>query len=104
MEINHLSTLYPSDPRVYCACSEIVDILLMARHVMDVNRMLIERNVQYEYGSLPGHFHRAFRNGYFTVWQRTGYNHNTCFPRRTLAVRFETIAARDKEIDNISLN
>lgn len=104
MEINHLSPLYPSDPRVYRACSEIVGILLMARHVMDVNRMLIQRNVRYEYGSLSGHFHWSFRNGYFTVWQRTGYNHHTCFPLRTLAVRFETIAARDKEIDNISLN
>lgn len=104
MEINHLSPLYPTDPRVYRACSEIVGILLTARHVMDVNRMLIERNVRYEYGSLSGHFHWSFRNDCFTLWQRTGYNHRTCFPQRTLAVRFDTIAAKDKEIDNISLN
>lgn len=104
MEINHLSPLYPTDPRVYRACLEIVGILLTARHVMDVNRMLIERNVWPEYGSLSGHFHWSFRNDCFTLWQRTGYNHRTCFPQRTLAVRFEAIAARDKEIDNISLN
>lgn len=104
MEINHLSPLYPTDPRVYRACSEIVGILLTARHVMDVNRMLIQRNVRHEYGSLSGHFHWSFRNDCFTLWQRTGYNHRTCFPQRTLAVRFETISARDKEIDNISLN
>lgn len=57
MRINHLSPLYPTDPRVHRAYSEILNIVLLSRHIMDVSRMLIERNVRHEYGSLSGHFH-----------------------------------------------
>lgn len=104
MRINHLSPLYPTDPRVHRAYSEILNVILLSRHIMDVSRMLIERNVRHEYGSLSGHFHWSFGNYCFTLWQRTGYNHHTCFPQRVIAVHFGTIAAMDKEIDNVSLN
>lgn len=104
MRINHLSPLYPTDPRVHRAYSEILNIVLLSRHIMDVSRMLIERNVRHEYGALSGHFHWSFRNDCFTLWQRTGYNHHTCFPQRVIAVHFGTIAAKDKEIDIVSLN
>lgn len=60
MKINHLSPLYPTDPRVHRAYSEILNIVLLSRHIMDVSRMLIERNVGHEYGSLSGHFHWSF--------------------------------------------
>lgn len=104
MRINLLSPLYPTGPGVHRAFTEILNIILLSRHVMDVNRLLMERNVDREYGSLSGHFHWSFRNDCFTLWQRTGYNEHTCFPQRLIAAHFSTIAAVDKEMDNISLN
>lgn len=61
MRINHLSPLYPTDPRVHRAYSEILNIVLLSRHIMDVSRMLIERNVRHEYGSLSGAFPLVFQ-------------------------------------------
>lgn len=104
MWINHLSPLYPTGPCVHRAFAEILNIILMSRHIMDVNRMLIERNISPEYGSLSEHFHWSFRNDCFTLWQRTEYNRHTCFPQRLIALHFAAIAAKDKEMDNISLN
>lgn len=104
MKIEHLSPLHPTDQRVYPAYSEIINILLLSRHIVDMNRMLIQRNIGHGYGSLSGHSHWSFRNDCFTLWQRTGYNRLTCFPQRIIVAHFSSISARDKELDNMSLN
>lgn len=104
MKINHMAPLYPTGPDVDRAFSEIVNIILMSCNIMELNRLLIMRNMNIAYGSLSGHFHWSFRFDCFTVWQRTGYNHPTCFPQRTIMMRYPEIAAADREIDSISLN
>lgn len=104
MKINHMAPLYPTEPNVSRAFSEIVNIILLSRNIMELNRLLILRNVNPAYGSLSGHFHWSFCFDCFTVWQRTGYNHQTCFPQRAIMMRYPEIAVTDREIDSISLN
>lgn len=53
MKINHLSPLYPTDPRVHRAYSEILNIVLLSRHIMDVSRMEYPARVRFAVGTFP---------------------------------------------------
>ena len=46
----------PVDPYSQMAFVEILNILLTARHIVDVNRFLINRNTNPQFGSLSGYF------------------------------------------------
>lgn len=46
----------PIDPYSQLAFVEILNILLTAGHIVDVNRFLISRNVNPQFGSLSGYF------------------------------------------------
>lgn len=56
MEINFKGPVMPVDPYSQMAFVEILNILLTARHIVDVNRFLINRNTNPQFGSLSGYF------------------------------------------------
>ena len=74
MEINFKGPVMPIDPYSQLAFVEILNILLTAGHIVDVNRFLISRNVNPQFGSLSGYFRWSFAGDHFTLWQRTDYN------------------------------
>lgn len=56
MEINFKGPVMPVDPYSQMAFVEILNILLTAGHIVDVNRFLINRNANPLFGSLSGYF------------------------------------------------
>ena len=72
----------PVDPYSQMAFVEILNILLTAGHIVDVNRFLINRNANPLFGSLSGYFRWSFSDNHFTLWQRVEYNSPLCFSRR----------------------
>lgn len=105
MEISFKGPVMPIDPYSQLAFVEILNIILIAKHIMDVNRYLIARNVNPQFGSLSGYFRWSFANDRFTLWQRTDYNSDMCFSHRILGyARFCMLAAKDKENDERVFN
>ena len=70
MEINFKGPVMPVDPYSQMAFVEILNILLTAGHIVDVNRFLINRNANPRFGSLSGYFRWSFSDNHFTLWQR----------------------------------
>lgn len=95
MEINFKGPVMPIDPYSQLAFVEILNIILTARHIVDVNRSLISRNVNPLFGSLSGYFRWSFAGDRFTLWQRTDYNSTLCFNHRILDLPFGILAAKD---------
>ena len=104
MEISFKGPVMPIDPYSQLAFVEILNIILIAKHIMDVNRYLIARNVNPQFGSLSGYFRWSFANDRFTLWQRTDYNSDMCFSHRILDMPFCMLAAKDKENDERVFN
>ncbi len=94
MEINFKGPVMPIDPYSQLAFVEILNILLTAGHIVDVNRFLISRNVNPQFGSLSGYFRWSFAGDHFTLWQRTDYNSTLCFNHRILDLPFGVLAAK----------
>ena len=67
MEINFKGPVMPIDPYSQLAFVEILNILLTAGHIVDVNRFLISRNVNPQFGSLSGYFRWSFAGDHFTL-------------------------------------
>ena len=68
MELNFKGPVMPIDPYSQLAFVEILNIILIAKHIMDVNRYLIARNVNPLFGSLSGYFRWSFADERFTLW------------------------------------
>ena len=70
MEINFKGPVMPIDPYSQLAFVEILNILLTAGHIVDVNRFLISRNVNPQFGSLSGNARTTIQRYVLT----TGYS------------------------------
>ena len=68
MNINFLGPVFPTDPYAQMAFVEILNTLLVANNIMEVNRMLIHRNANPAYGSLSGYFRWSYAGNHFTLW------------------------------------
>ena len=97
MEINFKGPVMPVDPYSQMAFVEILNILLTAGHIVDVNRFLINRNANPLFGSLSGYFRWSFSDNHFTLWQRVEYNSPLCFSRRIFSIHFGMLANRDRK-------
>ena len=104
MEINFKGPVMPIDPYSQLAFVEILNIILTAGHIVDVNRFLIRRNVNPRFGSLSGYFRWSFAEDRFTLWQRTDYNSTMCFSHRILDLPFGVLAAKDNGKETEFLN
>ena len=104
MEINFKGPVMPIDPYSQLAFVEILNIILTAGHIVDVNRFLIRRNVNPRFGSLSGYFRWSFAEERFTLWQRTDYNSTMCFSHRILDLPFGVLAAKDNGKETEFLN
>ena len=80
----------PVDPYSQMAFVEILNILLTAGHIVDVNRFLINRNANPLFGSLSGYFRWSFSDNHFT--------------RRIFSIHFGMLASRDRKRDNTVMN
>ena len=98
----------PVDPYSQMAFVEILNILLTARHIVDVNRFLINRNTNPQFGSLSGYFRWSFSGNHFTLWQRMEYNSPVCFSRKfsVLIATSRQLQSRNRERnkDSLTLN
>ena len=94
MEINFKGPVMPIDPYSQLAFVEI----------LNVNRFLINRNVNPQFGSLSGYFRWSFAGDRFTLWQRTDYNSTLCFNHRILDLPFGILAAKDNGKDSDIFN
>lgn len=94
----------PVDPYSQLAFVEILNIILAARNIVDVNRLLINRNVNPKFGSLSGYFRWSFYGNHFTLWQRVEYNSPLCFNDRILDIHFGTLAAKDNRKNTAAYN
>lgn len=99
MEINFNGPVIPVDAYSQMAFVEILNILLTAGHIVDVNRLLIKRNASPQFGSLSGYFRWSFAGDRFTLWQRMDYNSMLCFNPGILEIHFGALAARDNGKD-----
>lgn len=104
MNINFLGPVLPTDRFAQMAFVEILNIILAANNIVDVNRMLIGRNTNPTFGSLSGHFRWSYSDNHFTLWQRMEYNSPLCFPSRILELHFGMLAAKDRERDSLMPN
>ena len=82
MEINFKGPVMPIDPYSQLAFVEILNILLTAGHIVDVNRFLISRNVNPQFGSAfrcPGSKRQRERqgNGKLKMKRYGNYDKNT---------------------------
>ena len=57
----------PVDPYSQMAFVEILNILLTAGHIVDVNKFLINRNTNPLFGSLSGYFRWSFSDDHLPV-------------------------------------
>ena len=105
MEINFKGPVMPIDPYSQLAFVEILNILLTAGHIVDVNRFLISRNVNPQFGSFSAFFRWSFPGNHFTPWQRPDYNSTLCFNHRILVlpsgVRPAKNSGKDKKTPNL---
>ena len=99
MRINFKGPVMPVDPYSQLAFVEILNIILAARNIVDVNRLLINRNVNPKFGSLSGYFRWSFAGDRFTLWQRMDYNSMLRFNPGILEIHFGALAARDNGKD-----
>lgn len=104
MKINFLGPVLPTDSQVRQAFVEILNIILLSDSIVDVNRMLISRNVNPDFGSLSGHFRWSYAHDHFTLWQRMEYNSQVCFPHRILELHFGLLVSKDRERDRLPFN
>lgn len=104
MKLNFKGPVMPIDPYSQLAFIEILNIVLIARNIVDVNRMLIARNANPQFGSLSGYFRWSYADDRFTLWQRTEYNSHICFNHRILDLPFCMLVAKDDERDNRVFN
>ena len=104
MNINFLGPVLPTDPYVQMAFVEILNTILTANNITEVNRMLIHRNVNPRFGSLSGYFRWSYADNHFTLWQRMEYNSPFCFSQRIFSIHFGMLASRDRERDNAIMN
>jgi len=99
-----LGPVFPTDSFTQMAFVEILNIILTSNNIVDVNRMLIGRNVNPVFGSLSGHFRWSYANDHFTLWQRMEYNSPVCFGQRIFSIHFGMLASRDRKRDNMVMN
>ncbi len=104
MNINFLGPVFPTGSLTQVAFVEILNIILTSRNIVDVNRMLIRRNVNPAFGSLSGHFRWSYADNHFTLWQRVEYNSPVCFGQRIFSIHFGTLASRDRQRDSMTFN
>ena len=106
MEINFKGPVMPVDPYSQMAFVEILNILLTAGHIVDANRVLINRNANPLFGSLSGYFRWSFSDIHFTLWLRVEYFSPLSFSRRIFSIHFGILASRNRERnkDSLTLN
>ena len=104
MNINFLGPVLPTDRFAQMAFVEILNIVLAANNIMEVNRMLIGRNANPAFGFLSGYFRWSYADNHFTLWQRMEYNSPFCFRQRIFSIHFGMLASRDRERDNTIIN
>ena len=103
MNINFLGPVFPTDPYAQMAFVEILNTLLVANNIMEVNRMLIHRNANPAYGSLSGYFRWSYAGNHFTRWQGVVYNTPGCFEQRILRINRGMLASGETERERLTL-
>lgn len=98
MNIRFTAPVLPVDEHAQRAFIEILNIVLLSRHVVELNRLIIRCNTDSCYRSLSGYFRWSFAGCCFTLWQRTAFGSDVCFPQEILSLHFSTLVARDRSL------
>lgn len=101
MKIEVLGPLYPINQFAMKAFAEILNTILIADNVIELNNRLYQRDQQRseDVRSLNGYFKWNFDNRSFLLWQRTSYMSHTCFPQMLLKINYSEIACNVNSIN-----
>lgn len=96
MHIEFTAPVYPVDDCSERAFLEILNLILLSKHIVELNRQLIHRNTAPRYRQLSGYFRWSFAGNSFTLWQRTAFGSEECFRPEILSLHFGALLCRDR--------
>lgn len=76
---------------------EILNIIVLSEHIVELNRRLIAHDREKSGPRLGGYYKWKFSDNTLTIWQRTGYNSSICFTNKLLEVEFRSFVTPDRE-------
>ena len=105
MNIDFTGPVYPVDNYALRAFIEILNIILLSKHVIELNRRLIAQDTSPGYGKLSGYFKWMFTDDYqFILYQRTGYNSKACFKDKIFRIHFVSFVCKDRNMPDVIAN
>lgn len=97
MLIDFENPIQPIDEYSQRAFIEILNIILLADNIIDIDQKLFARNKNDCYRSLSGYYKWSFDNYSFTLWQRLGYKSPLCFKNKILEIKHITLLCEDRK-------
>ncbi|MDR2913618.1 MAG: hypothetical protein LBV74_02095 [Tannerella sp.] len=103
MKIIISNPIHPIDEYASKAFIQILNMLLLADNIVELNAWLIDFNISPQYRSLSGYFSWSFGNQKFTLRQRIRYGSQSLFKGDILEVSFLNILYKNTDI-TININ
>lgn len=91
MKISILNPIQPVDDYSAKAFIQILNMILLANNIVELNTWLIDANSCSQYKRLSGYFAWNFENETFTLRQRAGFGKFSCFEGNLLEISFYDI-------------
>ena len=101
MQIEFLGPVYHTSQEAIDAFTDILNLLVSSKNIMDVNKKLLQRD---RFGGLSAHFVWSYANYTFSLWQRVDYGSDICFEHKLLELPFVTLVCQDRRRWEIILN
>lgn len=101
MQIEFLGSAYPTSREAIDAFTNILNLLVSSKNIMEVNNKLLQRD---GFGRLSAHFVWTFSNYTFSLWQRMDYGSDICFEHKLLKLPFVMLVCKDRRRWEITLN
>ncbi len=93
MKIEFLGPVYPTSQDVINAFTDILNLLLSSNNIMEFNIRLLQKD---KTSKLSAYYIWSFANYTFSLWQRTAYHSDLCFPHKLLELQFVTLICQDR--------
>ena len=101
MLIDFENPVQPVDNCSQQAFVEILNLVLLADDVVQLRRLLHDRDKNERYNSLSGYYRWSFDNYSFTLWQRMEYGSRKCFTNKILEIKYISLICEDRRRPNI---
>jgi len=91
MKISILNPIHPIDEYSAKAFVQILNMILLAKNIVELNSWLIDTDYCSQYKRLSGYFVWHFDNETFSLRQRIGFGKFSCFEGNILEISFYDI-------------